>query len=172
MVRIATADDAEQLNILNIEFNGEGENDIENIRASLDNNRQEIVVVADEDGTLAGYLDTIGIPYVGSNTLASAMGQDKVIIKEVNGYKIGFVFAELYRSELGNYLAELYYDQVDFIGIINMNRHISFRGKKENIPTNKFSEIYGGGGHPLASAMSFPEDLKEKILKYIYDEHR
>ena len=98
--------------------------------------------------------------------------KDKVIIKEVNGYKIGFVFAELYRSELGNYLAELYYDQVDFIGIINMNRHISFRGKKENIPTNKFAEIYGGGGHPLASAMSFPEDLKEKVLKYIYDEHR
>ena len=56
MVRIATADDAEQLNILNIEFNGEGENDIENIRASLDNNRQEIVVVADEDGTLAGFV--------------------------------------------------------------------------------------------------------------------
>lgn len=36
-----------------------------------------------EDGTLAGYLDTIGIPYVGSNTLASAIGQDKVIIKEI-----------------------------------------------------------------------------------------
>ena len=36
-----------------------------------------------EDGTLAGYLDTIGIPYVGSNVLASSMGQDKVIIKEV-----------------------------------------------------------------------------------------
>ncbi len=36
-----------------------------------------------EDGTLAGYLDTVGIPYVGSNVLASSMGQDKVIIKEV-----------------------------------------------------------------------------------------
>lgn len=95
--------------------------------------------------------------------------KDKVIIKEINGYKIGFVFAELYRSELGNYLAEIYYDQVDFIGIINMNRHISFRGKKDIKPTNKFAEIYGGGGHPLASAMDFPIDLKEKILKYIYD---
>lgn len=95
--------------------------------------------------------------------------KDKVIIKEINEYKIGFVFAENYRSELGNYLAEQYFNQVDFIGIINMNRHISFRGKKEFMPTNKFAEIYGGGGHPLASAMDLPIDLKEKVLKYIYD---
>ena len=96
-------------------------------------------------------------------------------IEIVNKYKpdyIGFVFAESYRSELGNYLAEQYYDQVDFIGIINMNRHISFRGKKEFKPTNKFAENYGGGGHPLASAMNIPEDLKVKILKYIYDENK
>ena len=36
-----------------------------------------------EDGTLAGYLDTIGIPYVGSNVLGSSIGQDKVIIKDI-----------------------------------------------------------------------------------------
>lgn len=36
-----------------------------------------------EDGTLAGYLDTIGIPYVGSNVLGSALGQDKVVMKQV-----------------------------------------------------------------------------------------
>ena len=36
-----------------------------------------------EDGTLAGYLDTIGIPYVGSHVLGSSLGQDKVIIKEI-----------------------------------------------------------------------------------------
>lgn len=36
-----------------------------------------------EDGTLAGYLDTIGIPYVGSKVLGAAMGQDKVITKQV-----------------------------------------------------------------------------------------
>ena len=96
--------------------------------------------------------------------------KDKVIIKKVNNYNIGFVFAELYRSSLGNYLAELYYDKVDFIAIVNLNRHISFRGRKENIPTNKFAEIFGGGGHPLASAMDFPNDLKDKIIKYIYGE--
>lgn len=36
-----------------------------------------------EDGTLAGYLDTLGIPYVGSKVLGSALGQDKVLIKQV-----------------------------------------------------------------------------------------
>lgn len=41
MVRIATVNDAEQLNILNNEFNGEGDTSIDNIRNSLMNNKQE-----------------------------------------------------------------------------------------------------------------------------------
>jgi D-alanine-D-alanine ligase len=36
-----------------------------------------------EDGTLQGYLDTIGIPYVGSRVIGAALGQDKVIMKQV-----------------------------------------------------------------------------------------
>ena len=36
-----------------------------------------------EDGTLAGLLDSIGIPYVGSGVLGSALGQDKVVMKQV-----------------------------------------------------------------------------------------
>ena len=36
-----------------------------------------------EDGTLQGYIDTIGIPYVGSRVLGSALGQDKVVMKQV-----------------------------------------------------------------------------------------
>lgn len=98
--------------------------------------------------------------------------KDKVIIKNIDGYNIGFVFAEGYRSELGNYLAEVYYDKVDFIGIINMSRHISFRGRKIDKPVNKFASIYGGGGHPLAAAMAFPDDLKTKVLNLIFDENR
>ena len=46
MVRIATVNDAEQLNILNDEFNGESETSIDNIRNSLMNNKQEVVIVA------------------------------------------------------------------------------------------------------------------------------
>ncbi len=36
-----------------------------------------------EDGTLAGYLDTVGIPYVGSHVLGASLGQDKVAMKQV-----------------------------------------------------------------------------------------
>ena len=36
-----------------------------------------------EDGTLQGYIETVGIPYVGSRVLGSALGQDKVVMKQV-----------------------------------------------------------------------------------------
>jgi D-alanine-D-alanine ligase len=36
-----------------------------------------------EDGTLQGYLEMLGIPYVGSDILSSAVGMDKVIMKKV-----------------------------------------------------------------------------------------
>ncbi len=36
-----------------------------------------------EDGTLAGYLNLIGIPYVGSDVYASSVGQDKVFMKQI-----------------------------------------------------------------------------------------
>lgn len=36
-----------------------------------------------EDGTLAGYLDTVGVPYVGCEVLGASLGQDKVLIKQV-----------------------------------------------------------------------------------------
>ena len=36
-----------------------------------------------EDGSIQGYLNLIGIPYVGSNIYSSALGQDKVFMKQV-----------------------------------------------------------------------------------------
>ena len=36
-----------------------------------------------EDGTLQGYLETLGIPYVGSNVYSAAVGQDKVFMKQI-----------------------------------------------------------------------------------------
>lgn len=45
-----------------------------------------------EDGTLQGYLDSIGIPYVGSRVIGSALGQDKVIMKQIfNNYNLPIV---------------------------------------------------------------------------------
>lgn len=36
-----------------------------------------------EDGSLAGYLETVGIPYIGPNVLGASLGQDKVVMKQV-----------------------------------------------------------------------------------------
>ena len=55
MVRLAQITDAEQLEMLNIEFNGEGETNLEHIKDSLLNNRQEIVIVDEENGRLSGF---------------------------------------------------------------------------------------------------------------------
>lgn len=44
-----------------------------------------------EDGSLAGYLDFVGIPYVGCDMLGASLGQDKVIqrqIMELNNIKV------------------------------------------------------------------------------------
>ena len=56
MVRKANINDAEQLSVLNDEFNGKGETTIENIRKSLLGNKQEIVIVDDENGELTGFV--------------------------------------------------------------------------------------------------------------------
>ena len=96
--------------------------------------------------------------------------KDKVLFRNINGYNIGVVFAERYRSELGHYLAEIYKDKIDFVCIINLTRHVSLRGIKEDKPVNKFAQLYGGGGHPQAAAMPYPVDLKEKIVDYIFGE--
>jgi len=36
-----------------------------------------------EDGTIQGYLKTVGIPFVGSDVLGSALGQDKIVMKQI-----------------------------------------------------------------------------------------
>ena len=56
MVRIATVQDAAQLEILNNEFNGEGETTLDNIRASLADNKQEVIVVDEQNGELTGFV--------------------------------------------------------------------------------------------------------------------
>jgi len=56
MVRIATQLDAAQLEVLNIEFNGDGETTLENIRNSLINNKQEVIVVDEQNGELTGFV--------------------------------------------------------------------------------------------------------------------
>ncbi len=56
MVRLATVADAEQLEIMNIEFNGEGNTSLENIKKSILDNKQEIIFVNDDNGCVEGFV--------------------------------------------------------------------------------------------------------------------
>ncbi|MGN0534929.1 MAG: GNAT family N-acetyltransferase [Eubacterium sp.] len=56
MIRLASFDDAEQLLVLNEQFNGKGETTLEEIKNSLSNNSQEIIVVAEEENLLVGFV--------------------------------------------------------------------------------------------------------------------
>lgn len=92
----------------------------------------------------------------------------QVIFKTIDGHKVGIVFAELYRSELGNDLAKYYINEVDFIIIINMSRSISYRGVKDSNSLGEFASLYGGKGHKKAAGSPLPVGLKEAIIEFIY----
>ena len=62
-----------------------------------------------EDGTLAGYLETIGVPFVGPKVLGSALGQDKIVMKQVfEAEKLPYVKYEwFYDYEYNNNAKEI-----------------------------------------------------------------
>lgn len=91
-----------------------------------------------------------------------------LIIKQIDEYKVGVVFADIYKSHLGNVLSEKYKDVIDFIIIIDLSKAISYRAFKEDVDLSKFAERYGGGGHKKAAANSLPEGIRDKIFDMIY----
>ncbi len=70
-----------------------------------------------EDGTIQGYLDSIGIPYVGSKVLGSALGQDKVVMKQImNDAKLPIVdYTWFYDNEYADDTEKIF-DKVKKIG--------------------------------------------------------
>ncbi|HET6786086.1 MAG TPA: D-alanine--D-alanine ligase family protein [Erysipelotrichaceae bacterium] len=61
---------------------------IQPVKSSLFTKAQEVDVILPvvhgthcEDGSIQGYLETIGIPYSGSDVISAALGQDKVFMK-------------------------------------------------------------------------------------------
>lgn len=85
----------------------------------------------------------------------------------LRGYHVGIVFAELYRSELGNFLAQKYQEVYDFIAVINISRSVSYRGVKD-IDLGAFAKFYGGAGHKKAAGSSLPPMLLNDIIKLIF----
>lgn len=95
--------------------------------------------------------------------------KEKSMIKcNINNYKVGVVFAEEYRSLLGNTLSKNH-KELDFIIIININRSVSYRTVKD-INLSDFASIYGGKGHPKAAGSPLPDNLKENIINLIFKE--
>lgn len=93
----------------------------------------------------------------------------QIISVTIKPYHIGVVFAENYRSSVGNALATKYKDQYDFIIIVNVCRSISYRGVKD-INLSDFATLYGGKGHLNAAGSPLPKNLRESIIKQIFKE--
>lgn len=56
MVRLANINDAQQLYELNKLFNGENTSSIENVKFSLLNNKNEVIIVDEKDNNLTGFI--------------------------------------------------------------------------------------------------------------------
>lgn len=93
---------------------------------------------------------------------------DEMMRVNIDGHKAGVVFAERYRSQLGNYLVSLY-DDIDFAIIINVTKSVSYRGNGK-IDLSVFASKYGGGGHANASGSGVPADLLKNITKLIFND--
>lgn len=86
----------------------------------------------------------------------------------IDGYKCGIVFAESYKSDLGNYLSNNH-PELDLIIIIDAGKSISYRTAKDDIPVNAFAEKYTGGGHQKASGSKFDNNDRINIINSYFD---
>ena len=85
---------------------------------------------------------------------------------KIDGYKVGIVYAERFRSQLGNYLVEN--KNIDFSVIINVSSSVSYRGK-DKVDLSLFAAKYQGGGHKNASGSPLPKDILKTITKLIFN---
>lgn len=79
-----------------------------------------------------------------------------------NSVRVGMVYAEKYRSEIGNELLKRHLD-LDVIIIVNMNGGISLRSR--SVDVSKIAYHYGGGGHVLAAGIGISEEVKREVFQ-------
>lgn len=85
---------------------------------------------------------------------------------EYDKYKIGVVFAEKYRSELGNYLSVIH-QELDLIVIINMSGGMSLRTSKD-IDISNLAKKLNGGGHKQACGAPVDSEVKSDVIKNLF----
>lgn len=88
-----------------------------------------------------------------------------MIVCKYKDYNVGIVFAEKYRSEIGNELLNRN-KNLDFIVIINLNGGISLRSREVDVSV--IASKFNGGGHKLASGFGISEKLKKDIISLIF----
>lgn len=92
--------------------------------------------------------------------------ENEMIIGTLDGYKVAVIYAENYRSQLGNYLIDNH-PELDFSVVINVSKKISYRGHGK-VDLTVFSSQYGGGGHKDASGSPLPKDFTKTITKILF----
>ncbi len=90
----------------------------------------------------------------------------EMIRVKIEGHVAGLVFAERYRSDLGNYLVDNNED-VDFAILINIARSISYRANGK-FDLSVFTKKLGGGGHKNAAGSPLPENILKDIVKKVF----
>lgn len=90
---------------------------------------------------------------------------------DIDGRKVGAIFAEQFRSELGNALSQRH-PELDYILIIDFMRgSYSFRTTKDDVNVSEVAKTFdpGAGGHPKAAGSPITSE-NVHIIKKVLDE--
>lgn len=86
-------------------------------------------------------------------------------LTEFEGYTAAAVYAEIFKSEIGNYICKRNAD-ID-IAMIGDDKKISLRTNKIGLKLPTLAKKYGGGGRGMSA--SIPIDKDFKLYKYSFD---
>jgi len=93
---------------------------------------------------------------------------EQLMFFRYQGYKMGVVYAENYRSELGMLLQKAH-PELDFIAMINIGGGVSLRTQKNDVDLAMIASSLGGGGHQKASGFGVLDTKKIDIIKQLFE---
>ena len=94
-----------------------------------------------------------------------------IYITEENNIKLGVVIINYeYRNEVAEYVINNNIYDIDGLALISFeNNQISYRSIRNNNIVRTIAENRGGGGHDTACASYISSELKQKVLKLVFD---
>ena len=84
-------------------------------------------------------------------------------LTEFEGYTAASVYAEIFKSEIGNYICKRN-ENVD-IAMVNDDKKISLRTNKIGLKLPELAKKYGGGGRGMSASIPTDTDTKFKLYK-------